>query len=58
MKLDDIDEWTNKKDKHKKKDKKVLRGGAGRGHEKQIEEMNKKYNEVRAKEKLKELEKE
>ena len=36
----------------------MQKGGASRGHEKQIEEMNKKYNEIRAKEKQKEMEKE
>lgn len=43
--MDDIDEWTWKKDDKSKKKKGPTKGGAQRGHEKQIEELNKKYND-------------
>ena len=42
MPLDDIDDWTWKAEKKEKK-KKGSKGGATKGHNKQVEELNKEY---------------
>lgn len=57
--MDDIeDEWAYKANKKDKNQKKKLKGGAARGHEKIIDDMHKAYNEKKAKEKQLLLEKE
>lgn len=47
--LDDIDEWLNEGKKGKKKEKKVKKGSAAQGHNKILDDLNKKFYESRDK---------
>jgi len=58
IKLDDIDEWAWKSKGKAKDKKKVPKGGAKRGHDKQVEELTSKYHESRNKQKQAIIEKE
>jgi len=51
IKLDDVDEWAYKANKKDKNQKKKLKGGSSRGHEKILDDMHKAYNEKKQKEK-------
>lgn len=55
VKLDDVDEWTWKKEKKDKKGK--PKGNATKGHNKIIEDLSKKYYDTRDKVKNVKLEK-
>lgn len=56
--LDDVDDWAWKSGKKGKKEKKMAKGGAAKGHNAQIEEMNQEYSKMKQnqREKIKEKE--